>query len=169
MIKESVYTRWLSLALRLLLGCTFIFSSLAKLPMQFRFIDVVQSYHLLPDIVAAVYGLLLPWVEILTGCYLVLGIFVKLGAIVTLLMGISFLVANIGSLVRGESYCPNCFGELVPLTVAQAISIDILVIIAASILLVVAGKKEIFGFDSWYTGRHGLSGTKQVIRRKKVV
>lgn len=154
MIKESKYTRYLSLFLRLLLGCIFIISSLAKLPMQSRFIDVVQSYQLLPNILAAAYGFALPWIELLVGCYLVLGILVKPAVFVTVLMGISFLVANISSIIRGDSYCPNCFGELVPLTVVQAITIDVLVIIGAIILFLTAGKREIMSFDSWYLKRY---------------
>src|SRR4030042_2156457 len=124
MIKESIYTRYVSLLVRLLLGGVFIVSSIAKLPMQSRFVDVVQSYQLLPDILASAYGFALPWIELVVGCYLILGILVKPGAVITILMSFSFLVANISSIVRGDSYCPNCFGELVPLTVVQAISFD---------------------------------------------
>jgi uncharacterized membrane protein YphA (DoxX/SURF4 family) len=154
MIKESIYTRYLSLLVRLLLGGVFITSSMAKLPMQSRFVDVVQSYRLLPDSIAAAYGFALPWIELLVGCYLVLGILVKPGAIITILMSISFFIANISSIVRGDSYCPNCFGELVPLTVVQAITIDVLVIIAAILLLVFSGKEPVFSFDSWYSKRY---------------
>lgn len=154
MIKESIYTRYLSLLVRLLLGGVFITSSMVKLPMQSRFVDVVQSYQLLPDILAAAYGFALTWIELLVGCYLVFGILVKPGAIITILMSISFLVANVSSIVRGDSYCPNCFGELVPLTVIQAITLDVLVVIAAILLLVFSGKEQVYSFDSWYSKRY---------------
>jgi len=115
----------------------------------------MQSYHLLPDPLATVYGFTLPWVELLVGSYLVLGILIKPGAIVTTLIGVSFLIANVGAAIKGEYYCPDCFGELFPLTVSQAISIDIFIIIAAVILLLITGKRELLGFDSWFIHKFG--------------
>lgn len=153
-IKESTYIQYISLLIRLLIGGIFIVSSITKLPLQSRFVEVVQSYQLLPDILAAAYGFALPWIELLVGCYLVLGILVKPAVFVTVLMSISFLVANISSIIRGDSYCPNCFGELMPLTVVQAITIDVLVIIGAVILLLITGKMGVFSFDSWYLKRY---------------
>ncbi|MFC2038761.1 MauE/DoxX family redox-associated membrane protein [Chloroflexota bacterium] len=149
-IKESTYTRYISLFIRLLVGSIFIVSSISKLPLQSKFIEVVQSYQLLPDLMATAYGFALPWVELLIGCYLFLGILIKPGAIVTILLGISFMVANISAIMGNEYYCPDCFGEIFPLTVFQAISIDIFIIIAAVFLILVTGKKEILSFDSWF-------------------
>ena len=52
-----------------------------------------------------------------------------------LLMGISFMVANIKSIAQGEALCGDCFGEVWSLPVEQAIVIDVLIIIAALIIL----------------------------------
>jgi len=152
-IKESSWARYISVCIRLLLGGIFIASSVSKLPYHSRFVDVVQSYQLLPDPLATAYAVALPWVELVVGFYLVLGILIKPGAIVTVLLGISFLVANISAIVRGEYYCPDCFGELFLLTVYQAISIDIFIIIGALILILITHKRELLGFDSWFAGR----------------
>ena len=147
--------RYLGLLIRLVTGGIFIVSSISKLPMQSRFVEVVQSFHLLPGPLTVAYGLVLPWVELLVGCYLVFGILVKPGAIITILMCISFLIANISSVIRGEYYCPDCFGELFALSVTQAITIDILIIISAAVLLFVAKKTEPLSFDSWFRGKYG--------------
>jgi len=147
--------RYLGLLIRLVTGGVFIVSSMSKLPMQSRFVEVVQSFHLLPYPLTVAYGLVLPWVELLVGCYLVLGILVKPGAIITILMCISFLIANISSVIRGEYYCPDCFGELFALSVTQAMTIDILIIIGAAVLLFVTKKIELLSFDSWFRGKYG--------------
>jgi len=152
-IKEAIYTRYISLLLRLLVGGIFVVSSISKFPLHSKFVEVVQSYQLLPDPMATAYALALPWIELLIGSYLVLGILIKPSTVVTILLSISFLVANISAIVRGEYYCPDCFGELFPLTVSQAISIDILIIIAAVILFLINGNRELLGFDSWFAGR----------------
>lgn len=152
-IKKAIYTRYISLFIRLLVGGIFIVSSIAKFPLHSKFIEVVQSYQLLPDLIATAYALALPWVELLVGSYLILGILIKPSSIVTALLGISFMVANISAIIQGEQYCPDCFGELFSLAVSQAISIDIFIIIAAVILILITGKKELLGFDSWFAGR----------------
>src|SRR4030042_1942070 len=117
--NRVILVRYLYLMIRLITGGIFIVSSISKLPMQSRFVEVVQSFQLLPDPLSITYGLVLPWVELLIGCYLVLGILVKPGAIITILMCISFLTANISVAIRGDYYCPDCFGELFSLSVTQ--------------------------------------------------
>lgn len=146
--------RYLCLLIRLVTGGIFIVSSISKLPMQSRFVEVVQSFQLLPYPLSVAYGLVLPWVELLVGCYLVLGILVKPRAIITILMCISFLIANISSVIRGEYYCPDCFGALFALSVTQAITLDILIIIGALVLLLVARKIEPLSFDSWFRKKY---------------
>jgi len=152
-INDSAFTPYISLLLRLLVGGTFMFACISKFPLHSKFVEVVQSYHLLPDPLAMAYALALPWVELLIGSYLILGILIKPSAVITILIGISFMVANISAIIRGEYYCPNCFGETFPLVVSQALTIDIFIMIAAVLLLLIAGKRELLGFDSWFIGK----------------
>jgi uncharacterized membrane protein YphA (DoxX/SURF4 family) len=154
-IRDTVYSRWLSLLIRLLLGGIFIVSGTAKLPLQMEFVEIVQSYGILPDFIAVVYGFALPWVEFLVGCFLVVGIQIKSAVIVVILMCVSFLVGNIGAAVTGNYYCSDCFGTLFSLTVSQAIAIDVFMLIASVILLFVAGRRELLGFDSWFIHKFG--------------
>lgn len=130
---------YLALLLRLTVGGIFVFSSITKLPMHSQFVAIVKSYHLLPDPMATAYALTLPWVELIVGAYLLLGILVKPSAFVTILMGISFMVANVSETVRGEQYCGSCFGEAIPLLVSQALTIDIIIITTGFILLMANG------------------------------
>jgi hypothetical protein len=61
-------------------------------------------------------------------------------------MGISFMIANISSLVRGDRYCGSCFGNTITLPAGQALTIDVFLLIAATILLV-AGGRSLFTLD----------------------
>jgi uncharacterized membrane protein YphA (DoxX/SURF4 family) len=154
-IRDTVSARWLSLLIRLLLGGIFIVSGTAKLPLQMEFVEIVQSYNLLPDFIAIVYGFALPWVEFLVGCFLILGIQIRLVNFIVILMCLSFLVGNIGAAVTGDYYCPNCFGAFFSLTVSQAIAIDVFMLIASVILLFIASRREFIGFDSWFIHKFG--------------
>ena len=152
MMSRPGLKSYLFLLLRLLVGATFVFASVTKLPEHSLFVAVVKGYHLLPDSLATAYALALPWAELLIGVYLILGILLRPSAVVTILIGISFLVANISAIVQGEQYCGGCFGEAIFLSVWQALVIDIF-ILAAALLLLFARDGKRFGFDSWFARR----------------
>ena len=157
-LKKIITSPVLLLVCRLSTGVVFIVSGAARLPLQAEFVEIVKSYHMLPDALAIAYGTALPWVEFLAGCYLVAGILVIPSAAVVLLMGISFLAANISAAVTGESFCSNCFGSFFSLSVSQAIAVDILLVTAAGILLLSSRSKHILSFDTWFARRFGKAG-----------
>ena len=158
-IGQVLRSPLVALIMRLLVGASFIFAAVTKLPLHSQFVAIVQSYHLLPEPLATMYGLALPWAELLVGCYLIAGILIRPSAVITILISISFMVANASALSQGEQYCGSCFGEAVPLPVALALSVDVLIVIAALLLLMFGGRKQLLGFDSWYAGRKPKEGT----------
>ncbi len=149
----SKLSKWLSnaylfLVLRGLLGIMFITSAVTKFPHHEEFVGVVKGYDILPDFLATAYADSLPWVELIFGAYLVLAIMVRISAIVSLLMAISFMVANVTAISRGDEHCGSCFGELTILPVEQAIIMDCLIIIASLILIFFQPKKHLFSLES---------------------
>ena len=130
---------YLHLLLRLFIGGMFTLSAVSKFPHHTEFVDIVKSYDLLPHALATAYANALPWIEILVGVYLLLGVLIRPSAVVTILLGISFMIANITSLVRGDQQCGRCFGDVITLPVGQALTIDIFLLIAAVVLLVAGG------------------------------
>jgi putative oxidoreductase len=144
-ILQSKYP---AVILRVIVGCIFVFSAVTKLPIHTDFVSIVQSYQLLPDSLAAVYGNALPWVELVIGSFLVLGIQIRASSFVTILICLSFLAANISSIVSGESFCGNCFGEAFALPVSLALTLDIAITFIAVYLYVVG--KQPYSFDSLF-------------------
>lgn len=141
---------YLILVLRLFVGATFIFSAVTKLPIQSQFVEIVKSYHLLPDPLATAYGIALPWIELLIGVYLLLGVLLKPSAFITILIGISFLIANVSAIVRGEQYCGSCFGESISLPASLALTLDLLIMIAALLLLLARSNRQLFSLEGWF-------------------
>lgn len=154
-ITLILHGAYLHLALRLFLGATFIASAASKLPMQTRFVDVVKEYHLLPDPLAFAYGSTLPWLELLIGAYFLLGILSRINAVATLLVGATFLVANISAMVKGMETCGSCFGEAFPLSASHALVFDGFILLAAVILLTVKADAMILSLDGWFAARKG--------------
>ena len=150
---DLLHNSYLMLALRLFVGGTFLISAITKLPLQSQFVDIVKGYNLLPDALATAYGLALPWIELLIGIYLIVGILLIPSIFISLLIGASFLIANISSIVRGEHYCGSCFGEALSLSASQALTLDILLIVAALILLFAGNNRQVFSLEGWFARR----------------
>jgi uncharacterized membrane protein YphA (DoxX/SURF4 family) len=144
---------YLHLALRLFLGATFIASAVAKLPMQERFIDVVKDYHMLPNFLASFYGSVLPWLELLLGVYILLGMMIKQSSFTIILIAATFMVANIGAIAKGMEHCGTCFGEAFPLSAPAALALDFIVIIAAVVLLVHGHRARKLSVDGYFENR----------------
>lgn len=116
-------SRTLTLVARFVLALIFLASGIGKL-MQPRedFIALVQSFHVIADPIAVVYGTLLPWVEVVTGALLLLGLYMRTAATIAGLMLFSFVIAISVVFIRDGSLANcGCFGALAITEGADAI------------------------------------------------
>lgn len=79
--------------IRLTLGAYFILAGMGKFNLLAAFVDQVRSFGVLPGNIAAVYGILLPYVEVTVGAMLVLGLWTTLSGVLAGMMIISFVLA----------------------------------------------------------------------------
>ena len=70
----------------------------------------VRAYEVLPIVIANFLGLVLPWLEIGVGVLLILGIAVRLSAIIGGALMVLFIVAISQAGIRGLSIDCGCFG-----------------------------------------------------------
>ncbi len=143
--KRLAENTWLVTVFRLALGTVFLISAITKLQNQALFVDTVVRYDLLPVGLAEVYGHALPWVEFVVGAALVLGVFTRLAAGLSILMAVSFIIGGIYSLYRPNVELCGCFGDLLALTHAQAIAVDVAMLGTAALLIWQRHKAEIAG------------------------
>lgn len=139
---------WLQLLLRLWLGIVFIQSGVEKLDHMPQFLQIVQAYNVLPDFLARAYAQALPWLEILAGGYLVIGLFTRYAAATIGLMLVSFIIALVTVLIRGESIDCGCFvgGEVEP--VSWGLVIRDIVMLAGCVPLILI-KTPRWSVDGW--------------------
>lgn len=81
------------LLVRLALGAYFIMAGTTKLDLLAAFVDQVRAFGVLPGNIAAVYAILLPYVEIGVGGLLILGMWTSMSSILAGLMIFSFVCA----------------------------------------------------------------------------
>lgn len=97
-------------AVRIAIGLVFLFSSIGKLRDVRGFVKGVVDYQVLPASLATAYGYLVVPTEVFVGVSLILGWQVGVGAVVALLLLISFLIAVSINLRRQRDLTCHCFG-----------------------------------------------------------
>jgi len=102
-------SRWAYHILRLFLGAIFLYASHDKILHPQEFAEAVYNYQILPDAMVNLVALVLPWIELLLGLCLLIGIWMPGATVIsTGLLGI-FIGAMIFNQVRGIDIHCGCF------------------------------------------------------------
>lgn len=126
------------LALRLVVGGTFIWAGLAKMPEFELFAQVVRSYDVVPEPLAVPFALALPWVEVAAGLCLVIGLWIRYSAMIVVLLMLSFIGALAWGLYHGTDMPCGCFGfddDFRNVSISEALVRDMFILAAASSLV----------------------------------
>jgi len=103
--------KYLTFAGRILIGSLFIYASFYKIFHPLDFAVSVRNYGILPPGWTNIVALTLPWVEMITGVFLIIGVQTKpSGLLTTGLLGI-FLGAIIYAFSIGLDIDCGCFGS----------------------------------------------------------
>jgi len=101
--------KWLLLASRLVLGGLFIYASLDKVLNPLAFAQIIHNYRITPPSVINIAAVLLPWIELLAGLLLVIGMKVR-GSNLTLgLLLLFYVVLLTVTASRGINVACGCF------------------------------------------------------------
>ena len=84
---------------------------------------------------AVPFGLALPFIELLCGLGLLLGILTRLSAFGSALMSIAFFIAKAFVLLQGKDIDCGCFGEVVNLLVSVSIFMDVPMLFFAVVVM----------------------------------
>ena len=95
---------------RLFLGIVLIYAGATKVGHPLTAQRAVQAYEIFPDGLANTIGLALPFLEIILGALLVLGLFTRPVAIVSTLLMVAFIIGIAQAWARGLTIDCGCFG-----------------------------------------------------------
>jgi uncharacterized membrane protein YphA (DoxX/SURF4 family) len=97
-------------ACRIAIGLVFVASGLAKIGDPAAFATQVHNYRLIPVPIEHLLAMTLPWVELLAGLSLVLGLRARAGAWLTAALMVVFTAAVGQAMARGLDFECGCFG-----------------------------------------------------------
>ncbi len=100
-----------SIIVRVFLGVIFIWAAWHKILIPEDFALNIATYQILPLLLVNLQAIGLPWVELLVGLTLIVGLWTRESALITVGMNLMFIVAIGITLYRGEEILCGCFAS----------------------------------------------------------
>lgn len=101
--------KWLWILLRMVLGAIFLYASADKILHPEQFAHALSNYKLLPKELLNFFALLLPWMEVTIGVFLIFGLFEWVSLTLYNVLMLVFMAAIAISLMRGLNISCGCF------------------------------------------------------------
>jgi uncharacterized membrane protein YphA (DoxX/SURF4 family) len=100
------------LAFRIVLGGLFVYAGAVKAAAPLDFAQSVRNYQLVGQSLSFLAALVLPWLEVLAGVFLMAGIWKRGATLVVSSLLVFFLALTVVTMLRGLDIDCGCFGAV---------------------------------------------------------
>ena len=139
-LKQIASNKYFLLGLRLVLGVVFIYASIDKIDKPGGFAEAIYNYRMMPHATIDLMAIVMPWLELLCGILIIIGLFVRGSALLIGFMLLVFIVAISFALVRGLDISCGCFKVEGGHTLALGLLVrDILMFFASAVVVIFGG------------------------------
>jgi len=108
-VKGWLTHPWLTIRVQLALGTIFVIAALPKIADPPSFAHMIYNYRLVPASLINLSALVMPWVEVLAGIALILGVWKAAGRTVVGILLSVFIIAISINLARDNAIDCGCF------------------------------------------------------------
>ena len=108
-MKRWLTHPWLTIRVQLALGTLFVIAALPKIADPPSFAHMIYNYRLVPANLINIMALTMPWVEVLAGLALILGVWKRAALMLIGAMLLVFIIAIGINLGRGNAIDCGCF------------------------------------------------------------
>jgi len=109
MMKNIISNRYVVLLSRFILGVIFIYASIDKIIDPISFSATIDNYHISPYSLNNIAALVIPWIELIVGVFLIFGIFISGSSFIAILLLLFFIFILTQALLRGINVNCGCF------------------------------------------------------------
>ncbi|MGZ4779203.1 MAG: MauE/DoxX family redox-associated membrane protein [Thermoanaerobaculia bacterium] len=119
-LQDALTSPWLTIRVQIALGVFFVAAALPKIVDPPSFAHMVYNYRIVPGQFVNLMALTMPWIELLCGLALILGVWKEAARTIIGLMLATFILAIGINLARGNAIDCGCFDPTpIPKTRAQ--------------------------------------------------
>jgi uncharacterized membrane protein YphA (DoxX/SURF4 family) len=108
-LKQWLTSPWLTIRVQIALGIIFLVAAWPKIVDPPSFAHMIYNYRVLPAGLINITALTMPWLEILAGLCLILGIWIKPARWIIASMLVVFILAIAFNLMRDNAIDCGCF------------------------------------------------------------
>jgi uncharacterized membrane protein YphA (DoxX/SURF4 family) len=109
-MRQSIKNNsWIELAVRWILGITFIYASFHKIISPADFAKIVYGYNLFPEMFINLIAIVIPFLELVAGFALIIGFYPRSTAIIINALLLAFITVLAINLIRGHEFDCGCF------------------------------------------------------------
>ncbi|MFQ5485112.1 MAG: MauE/DoxX family redox-associated membrane protein [Desulfobacterales bacterium] len=109
LIKSIGNNSWIELTARWFLGITFIYASFHKIVSPADFAKIVFGYNLFPEISINLIAIIIPFLELISGLALIIGVYPRSAAIIINVLLLAFITVLTINMIRGHVFDCGCF------------------------------------------------------------
>ena len=108
-LKPLLESPLVQLLARFILGGIFIYASFHKIFNPVQFAQIIENYQLFPQFSIHLIAIILPWIELIAGLFLVTGHMEKGSAMILSSLLVMFIIAIGINIIRGLDFDCGCF------------------------------------------------------------
>ena len=110
-LKQIISSKYLSFLLRYYLGFLFITGGISKISYPSGFAETLVSYQIVPYWSVNFFAIALPWVELVCGVFLIIGLRTRAVAVIISILLATFATGLLINLIRGAAIYCGCFSN----------------------------------------------------------
>ena len=107
--QKIVHSSWAELVARWFLGATFIYASYSKILAPAVFAKIIYGYDLFPAVLINLFAITLPFIELIAGLALIVGVYPRSAAVIINAMLVAFITSLSINIIRGHEFDCGCF------------------------------------------------------------
>jgi putative oxidoreductase len=109
-MKSVLSNKYLLFCSRLCLGLVFIIASIEKIAIPEIFATNIEAYQILPVFIINIIALIIPWLELLCGIFLISGFYLRSSSLIVSALLVAFIFLLSWAIFHGLHIDCGCFG-----------------------------------------------------------